>query len=205
MTQLAIVETGPAPDPTLAQWHTPPDLARALVSLAGGLLDDAGRRGYPLRVLEPSAGRGALARAVLERCPRARLDLVEVDARWRADLEPLGSVTIGSYLERPASPWYDLAVTNPPYDGGEEGAHLAKLLDESQRVVALLPSRSLHGRARYDQVWQRFDPSRTGRDWWLRQVVHCVSRPRFGAKGGTDEIVLLDMRRVPGDCVTRWL
>lgn len=211
--QLAFVETGPEPDPSRAQWFTPLDLARELVGLAGSTLDDAHRRGFTFRVLEPSAGRGHLVRAVLERCPHAEVDAIDVDPRWRADLEETGArVEIGDYLARPApARRYDLSVSNPPYTGGEEVEHLEKLLDESERSLVLLPGRSLHGRERFDRLWSRF-----GREWWLRKLVHLVARPRFGrrtsegeariqASGGIDEIVLLDLRRVPGPCEVSWL
>lgn len=208
--QLAIAEAGPVCDPSRSQWFTDPKLARELVGLASSLLDDARRRRYAVRVLEPSAGRGNLVRAILERCPHAGVVAVDVDPRWRADLESVDPmrvrVEIVDYLERPApARRYDLAVTNPPFDDGEEADHLAKMLDEAERIAALLPARSLHGRARYERIWRRFDPTNPARDWWIRQRVNLISRPKFGPGGGSDEIVLLDLRRVPGDCVVRWL
>lgn len=206
--QLAIDAVGPEPTPELAQWFTRPELAHDLVALASVLLDDAHMRRRPLRVLEPSAGRGNLVRAVLERYPSAHVDAIELHPRWHDDLETAGAhVEICNYLERPApATRYDLAVTNPPYDGGEEAAHLEKLLDETHRILALLPARSLHGLDRYQRIWKRFDPTNPARQWWVRQKVHCVSRPNFGGTGGgTDEIVLLDLRRrVPGGCKVRW-
>lgn len=208
-TQLAIIEAGPTCDPSRAQWLTPPALARELVALAGTLLDDARRRQYQLRVLEPSAGRGNLVRAVLDRCPHAQVDAVDVDPRWRGDLEALGAqvhVEIVDYLERPPpAERYDLAVTNPPFDAGEETAHLAKLMDEANRIVALLPARSLHGRERYKRIWRRCDPANRKRDWWIREQVHLISRPKFGERGGTDEIVIVRLHRTPGPCEMRWL
>lgn len=207
--QLAIAEAGPVCDPSRSQWFTDPRLARELVGLASSLLDDARRRRYAVHVLEPSAGRGNLVRAVLERCPHARVDAVDVDPRWRADLEALEGhvrVEITDYLERPPPERpYDLAVTNPPFDSGAEVEHLAKMLDESVRIAALLPARSLHGRKRYERIWRRFDASNPARDWWVHQQVHLVTRPKFSADGGTDEIVLLDLRRAPGECSVRWL
>lgn len=207
MTQLSIVEAGPEPNPDLGQWFTPPALAAELVAIAGALLDDATQRDFTLRVLEPSAGRGNIIRAVLDRCPSALVDAVEIDPRWRGDLEATGArVEIGSYLERPAPvELYDFVPCNLPYDGGEEVHHLAKLLDECVRIAALLPARSLHGKERYERVWHRFDPRNPARDWWIHQKVHLITRPKFGPRGGSDEILLLDLRRYPGACVERWL
>lgn len=189
MSQLSIVEAGPAPDPTLAQWFTPPWLAEELVALAV----DAN----PRTILEPSAGRGNLVRAARARWPDAELHAIDLDARWKSDLFAAGAdrVEIVDYLAQPAPAHrYDLAITNPPYDGGQEAAHLAKLLDECERVVALLPARSLHGRDRYERVWSRMANGFRS-EWALAQVVHLVSRPAFGEKGGTDEIVLVDLVR----------
>lgn len=211
MTQLSIDAAGPVADPTLGQWFTPPDLAAALVGLAASTFDHDAR--CTLRVLEPSAGRGNLIRAIVARAPGAAIDAIDIDPRWCHELRVLGGCRVheGDYLARPApAQRYDLAVTNPPYDGGAETEHLAKLLDECTRIVALLPTRSLHGKARYRRVWHRFDPRPEARalgpnDWHVRQKVHCVSRPAFGESGGTDEIVLLDLRRAPGPCDVRWL
>lgn len=209
--QLAILEAGPACLPALSQWLTDPKLARSLIGLAEDLFLDANKRRIPIRVLEPSAGRGNLVRAVLDRCPIARVDAVDVDPRWHMDLariSPAVTAYTGDYLARPALPCrerYALGVTNPPYDDGAEAAHLAKLLDECERILAVLPVRSMHGRDRYVRIWRRFDPSNAQRDWWIRQKVHCISRPKFGPDGGMDEILLLDLRRAPGDCVERWL
>lgn len=201
MTQLSIVEAGPQQDPALSQWFTPPEIAREMVRMAAQAL----RMRPDARILEPSAGRGNLVRAVLEVNPRARIDAVEIDARWQGSLEGLGDnvrVEIRDYLERPPPRQrYHLAITNPPYDGGLEAAHLAKMLDECDRVIALLPARSLHGVDRFERVWVRFND-----EWWLREKVHLVRRPKFGKGGGSDEIVLLDMQRnCPGDCRVRWM
>lgn len=206
MTQLSIAAAGPEPTPELAQWFTDPKLAAELVGLAGRLLDDATHRAYTLRVLEPSAGRGNLVRAVRSRAPGALIDAVELDPRWCHELRVLGGCTVheGDYLARPApAQRYDLAVCNVPFDGGEEADHLEKLLNEAERVAALLPARSLHGRDRHRRVWSRVGQQH---EWSLRQFVHMVSRPAFGEKGGSDEIVLVDLRRgVPGPCDVRWL
>lgn len=202
MTQLSILEVGPKCDRALSQWFTPTEVAREMARMAAAAV--GAHKGA--RIIEPSAGRGNLARAVLEEIPDARVDVVDVDERWRPDLEALGSrvtVEIVDYLSRPSprEP-YDLAITNPPYDRGVESAHLAKMLDECERVIALLPARSLHGVDRFERVW-----SRIGREWALREIVHLVRRPKFGPQcGGSDEIVLLHMVRGAAQrCSVRWL
>lgn len=208
--QLTIGAAGPSLDPSLSQWSTPPDLAAALVDLVGSALDHGGR--CTLRVIEPSAGRGNLVRAIAARAPGALIDAVDIDPRWCHELRVLGGCRVyeGDYLTRPApAQRYDLGITNPPFDGGVETEHLAKLLDESDRIAALLPTRSLHGKARYRRIWYRFDPrpearSLGPRDWYIRQEVRCIGRPAFGESGGADEIVLLDLSRTPGPCETRW-
>lgn len=157
MSQLAITEAGPEPDPTRAQWFTAPVLAQALVDLARPLLDDARERCFALRVLEPSAGSGALIRAILARAPGAFVDAVELDGRWYPELASIGggvSAIHADYLSRHApTRRYDLTVMNPPYDGGEEAAHVAKALDESERVLALLPARPRNPRPTRAHVW----------------------------------------------------
>ncbi|MBC7172127.1 MAG: hypothetical protein H5U40_06870 [Polyangiaceae bacterium] len=201
MTQLSIIEAGPEVDPSRSQWFTDPKVAREMVGMAAPFL-----RAHPeARILEPSAGQGNLVRSVLEVSPLAHVDAIDIDPRWGTLLSELGPNVVGAtcnYLERPApSRRYDLTVTNPPYDAGQEAEHLAKMLDESKRIIALLPARSLHGRDRFKRVWSRF-----GTEWWLREKVHLVARPKFGEGGGSDEIVLLDLHRdAPGECRVRWL
>lgn len=214
--QLSIVEAGPECHPELSQWFTDPRLARQLVDLIGEDLDelvDACAESVEfgqIRVLEPSAGRGNLVRAVLDRCGDwAWIDAVDIDPRWAPDLAGLGHtvhVDIVDYLARPApAALYHFGVCNVPFDGGEEGAHIAKMLDECERIAALLPTRSLHGAERYAQIWHRFDARRPERDWYIRQEARCTLRPKFGERGGTDEIVLLDLSREPGPCLPGWL
>lgn len=202
-------------NPDLAQWFTPDWLADHLI--------DSARvpQGYgrPLRVLEPSAGNGALL------CALARqgfgdydidVDVVELDARFGFDLEREARVTedvfdrlsargeicirveICDYLERPApSERYDIAITNPPFTRGMEGPFMAKLLDECNFIAAILPSRSLHGIARYDAIWKRFElTGRAAPEWAIRSIKYCKRRPRFaGTNGGKDEIVIVAMER----------
>lgn len=200
--QLALGVT-PEPDRGLSQWFTQPRTAEALIDLVGPLLTDARQREFPLRILEPSAGSGALVRILRRRCPLADIEAVELDARWGPALAEAGAsrISICDYLTRPAPRHrYDLTVSNPPFTGGEEAAHVAKMLDESDRLALLFPARGLFGRDRHNAIW-----SRVGTEWWLRQQVNLIGRPKFSTDAGSDEYVLLDLRRTPGPCEVRWL
>lgn len=202
MSQLHIESIGPAADPERSQWFTPPEVAAELVGLAGPILGDYTRTAYPARVLEPSAGCGNLVRQIQARAPGAQITAVEIDPRWARELRVLGECTVveGDYLAQPAPErLYDLAVMNPPYNGGEEAAHLEKVMWESAAVCALLPSRSMHGLNRHRRIW-----SQIGQGWYLRKLVHCIRRPCFAATGGVDEIVLVYLSRMAGHTVVRW-
>lgn len=202
-------------DPALSQWDTPPELARRMAAWLG-----LGRRKAP-RVLEPSAGRGALVRAVLEAYPRAEIVAVEIDAGRVAELVQINrellaaatgdvhafggahpcrvDIVEGDYLEQPPIPC-DAAIANPPFDDGVEVEHVAKMLDDARDRIALhLPTRSLHGGTRYERIW-----SRIGVDWWIRREARLVTRAKYAGDGGRDETLALLLTREPGDCVLEW-
>jgi predicted RNA methylase len=184
----------------LSQWDTDPKLARRMVDW----LEPALARGD--RVLEPSAGRGALVSAVLER-GRGIVDAIEIDPMRCDELEQLGRrvrVHRGDYLERVAPERrYRAAITNPPFTDGAETAHLAKLLRECEHIVALLPARSLHGHDRYELVWRNVGAAS---GWYLRRKAHLVGRAAFAgtSTGGRDELVVIDLSREPGPCEVEW-
>lgn len=193
----------PTMDRSKSQWFTRPTLGESLLDLVGPWLSDMRQRDVSIRVLEPSAGQGTLVRILRRRVPQATIDAVEIDARWGPMLSEAGasSVSICDYLERPApAKRYDLITANPPFTAGVEADHVGKMLDEGERIALILPTRGLHGRDRWSSIWKRM-----GRDWWLRQQKNLIARPAFGADGGSDEYVLLDLRRTPGSCEVSWL
>lgn len=93
----------------LGFFETPPSLAHQLAMTADC------RRG--LRVLEPSAGRGNIVRAVLGDAPGAQITCVEINPAHRACLEETGSVLYcpADFLETSPLPRFDRAVMNPPF------------------------------------------------------------------------------------------
>jgi predicted RNA methylase len=173
----------------LSQWFTPPDLARRVVEWCG-------RPPLSWRVLEPSAGSGALVEAMLGwECSGSgiitpsQLTAVEIDPAYADHLRAVcaeddepARVECCDYLTRPApAEPFDLVVMNPPYEGGADSLFVAKAMDESRRVVALVRSAFFYGAARHNRVWSRVE----SRDWRLVGVAHLRSRPSFSA-GGED-------------------
>lgn len=152
----------------LSQWFTPARIAKRMALWAG---DVDGL------VLEPSAGDGALVNAwqsLDDAFPPRPVVAVEIDINfcaehgWRCE----------DYLTRAAPPErYALALMNPPYEGGLDGAFLAKAMDECDRVIALIRLAALAGAGRHADVWRRVEENRDG--WWMPGLAIFSSRPSF--------------------------
>ena len=104
----AAIETGEFTLPADMGWFpTPAALAAQVVEMAGVT--------QGARVLEPSAGKGAIA--IAARDAGALVDCVEIDASRAADLRNAGLNVIheGDFLSFAPAPVYDLVVMNPPF------------------------------------------------------------------------------------------
>lgn len=127
------------PDPALSFWPTPTDVADELVRqalLPGYGLGEAAGGVSQVRVLEPSAGEGHLARAIRAHLPYAHITAVEPSPARAAVLRALPDVvdgvvqsTLENYLNAVAiqaltGGWtaFDLVLMNPPFtlDGRPE-------------------------------------------------------------------------------------
>jgi len=167
----------------LSQYFTPPRLAERIAEWA----DVRGRR-----VLEPSAGGGALRRACLA-AGAFRVDAVELDPRYVAALEAenLGRVTPGSFLDlRPGDIMpADLVVQNPPYENGLDGEFLAHAIQFAPRVVALVRLATLAGATRGAELWACVEVTR---------IVILSTRPRFegelAAGGAKSDFVVVEFQ-----------
>lgn len=161
----------------LSQWHTPPALALRMAKWAGGAIRLS-------RILEPSAGGGALVRAAIECEAKAgAIDAIELDPRWATKLRDIGGglrIENRDYLVRPARDHrYDLCLQNPPYEGGMDGRFLGKAMDESDRVIALVRTVALHGDERFRTVWRR---CQADGDFALIGLAILSARPDFGGE-----------------------
>lgn len=126
--------------------ETPAALARQIVSTYSGLSSDTSAR-----VLEPSAGSGALVKVILDHAPSTRVVAIEPNQGRAHTIPAHPSVTVHvetfeQYAETsPAQ--FDSIIMNPPYSTSENPTlwidhfHLAsRLLAPGGRMVAILPS-----------------------------------------------------------------
>lgn len=83
-----------------------------------------------MEVLEPSAGRGAIAAALAAR--GCLVDAVEFDPGHAAALKEGGyarTVSVADFLTLPAEPRFDRVVMNPPFTRGTDVRHVRHALD----------------------------------------------------------------------------
>lgn len=96
------------------------------------------------RVLEPSAGAGALASAAAK-FGAAQVDCIEQAEECREQLTAQGfPTTIADFLTLPPQPIYDRVIMNPPFTKGQDRKHLehaARWLKPGGRLFAILPDK----------------------------------------------------------------
>lgn len=103
-------------------FETPPDIADWLVSLVGDI--------EPYHsVLEPSAGRGAIIKAIHRVCPEAMVSYYELMPENRQFLSTMDNVRpMGEdfYNER-SNCQYDRIIANPPFSGNQDIRHVKRM------------------------------------------------------------------------------
>lgn len=194
-------------------WYTPPEAARVLAAMAYSAAPRVHRHD-PWRVLEPSAGGGALIDAwcdSVQPSPDTAIDAVDLDIhtverlqarRWPCQVR----VEHADYLSRKAPDRvYDLTIQNPPYEDGLDSQFLAKAMDESLRVVALVRLAILESQRSHARVWSRVaTEEHPDREWRLLEARFFVSRPVFlaggeSSDGGKTAFMAVKLSRVPGE------
>ncbi len=142
---------------TFQFFETPLDVVWRLVELA--------RIQPGMTVLEPSAGRGAIAREIKEHVSCA-LACVELDPAHTADLKPLCDLlhTGTDFLQfelGPGAAGYDRIVMNPPFSGGQDAEHVAHafdLLGPGGRLVAIVGDGAMtHASSKCQRLRDLFD------------------------------------------------
>lgn len=104
-------------------FETPKEVADWLVMLTGGITSGS-------RILEPSAGRGAIVKAILRNCPGATIDCYELMPENREILGKVGGVNIRgeNFLDEEEGEW-DYIVANPPFSGNQDVDHVMHMYE----------------------------------------------------------------------------
>jgi len=120
------------------KFFTYPEIAERMAKLLNAKKGDY--------IIEPSAGDGALVKAVYNNNPDTIVHAVELDKQWKKDLKKLCSkVYIGDFLEVSFNeyPLYNGCIANPPFGNGVDlQAHFNKICDivkPNGRVVMIVP------------------------------------------------------------------
>lgn len=123
-------------------FETPDGLADDTVAHAHEHLVRRETPGYPTRVLEPSAGRGALVRAVLRVNPKASMTCVELDETHvplLRDLTPRVHVADFMSWVPPELPcFFDVIAMNPPFSKGQDIRHVTRAFERFLAPAGLL-------------------------------------------------------------------
>lgn len=94
-----------------------------------------------MRVLEPSAGKGNLADAVLKSEPDAKIDTVEQSSTLREILDAKGYSLVGhDFNDFAPAEKYDRIIMNPPFSNGIDADHVRRAFDMLKpggRLVAI--------------------------------------------------------------------
>lgn len=170
----------------LQQFYTPADLARRVVEAAGVQPGEL--------VLEPSAGRGAIAQAA--QVAGGRVTCMEIHRPNVEHLDGLGfyNVAEGDFLQEPADPAFDCVVMNPPFTKRQDVRHVTHamgFLRPGGRLAAIMSA----------AVEYRDD--QTGRDFRALVEHHGGTIERlpansFGEAGTSVSTVLVTMTKREG-------
>lgn len=194
MKQVDLIE-GTTRDVGKSQYFTPPKLAQRVVEWAGveSVREELALGGprRRMRVLEPSAGNGALVRPLV--AAGADVAACEIDARYCPELLELGASVfcpMDFLLSNPlhGEPAYDLCVMNPPYHDGLEERFILHALEFAPRVVGIFRADLFYSVGRGAKLWTQVRPSR---------AAFCSRRPW---KGAETDYVVLELVKHPGHC-----
>lgn len=119
-------------------FETPSDVADWLVMLAGGIQKDD-------TVLEPSAGRGALIKAVHRACPDVQVECYELMPENRDFLQTLEHVILlGEDFTKDCVGTYSKIVANPPFSKNQDIGHVRLMYEHLKEGGTLAAITSPH-------------------------------------------------------------
>lgn len=153
-------------------YATPADCTRAMLTELATELEPYKGLGKGFRILEPTAGKGAIVRVVREFFPDASITAVELDRRRFEILEASGLCDVaicGDYAQQDFAPsQFHFSPGNPPFTIAQ--SIVSKTLRDSVHACALLRLGFLGSAKR--------------RPWWRQQKMdplYLAERPSFAA------------------------
>jgi hypothetical protein len=144
----------------LERHYTPPDLAEACC----GWLAEITALGEGPRVVEPSCGGGAFARAIRKTWPLAHLTGIDIDDQ-AAGLRHCDAALIGDWLDLGVGARADAVIGNPPFSTAIP--HVERGLAEVEKaagVVAMILPWAYGGVGKWQALLEQHPPA------WLRPI-----------------------------------
>ena len=166
-------------------FETPDDISDWMVSLSGI------KEGCS--ILEPSAGRGSIIRAIHRVCPNTVVDCFELMPENRDFLLCMNGINlIGfDFLTEPCNRKYDAIIANPPFSGNQDMMHVMRMYDCLSNDGILLAITSRGYTFRNDKKAIEFRE-------WLASVdakQYRIEKGRFKDSGTAIEANLLKIRK----------
>lgn len=114
-----------------------------------------------MKVLEPSAGTGAIALAAAEVVGKSNVTCFELMQRNVQTLQALGFAVDGprDFLEVPAQATFDVVLANPPFSGSKDVAHIEhamRFLKPGGRLVAICSTSWTHANSAIARAFQNW-------------------------------------------------
>ncbi len=151
------------------------------------------------RVLEPSAGMGAICKPLLAR--GAVIDAVEVHpdraATLRGMAHPALTVRCANFLKVPAAPIYDLVIMNPPFVGTHWMDHVKHAFDflaPNGELRAILPASAEVGSTKKHETFRAWASKHAPRGW-MRGLWRDLPAESFASVGTRINTVVLTMTK----------
>lgn len=175
-------------------YPTPPDAVDAL-------LDGWWRAGGPHRILEPSAGTGAIVTKLLDLDSTGGVTAIEVDpdrvAQLRRIRDPRVTVLEANFLRVTPTPVFDAVIMNPPFYGThwmEHIQHAWEFLAPGGRLLSILPVSAQVNETPKHLAFRRW-AEKVGRHRSYERMFRDLPPESFAASGTRINTVVLDMRK----------
>lgn len=166
-------------------FETPAEVADWLVMLAGGIDSDD-------TVLEPSAGRGSLVKAIHRNCPDVMVDCYELMPENRETLQKMGGIRIiGEDFMKECSGVWSKIIANPPFSNNQDIRHIMHMYGHLADGGTLAAIASRHWKLGQEAICIQFRE-------WLRNTgaeVYDISSGEFRESGTSIPTTAIIIRR----------